>query len=43
MKYHECFIFSVSKDILKISYDRLATNIPNDGDHKEAVYNTNTP
>ena len=33
MKYHECFTFSVSKDILKISYDRLATNIPNDGGH----------
>ena len=31
MKYHECFIFSVSKDILKISYDRLATIIRNDG------------
>ena len=30
MKYHECFIFSASKEILKISYDRLVTNIRND-------------
>lgn len=31
MKYHECDIFSVSKDMLKLSYDRLNTNIRNDG------------
>jgi len=43
MKYHECFIVSVGKDILKISYDRLTTNIRNDGGNKEAVYDTNTP
>ena len=42
MKYHECFIFSVSEDILKISNDRLATNIRNDKGNKEGVYDTNT-
>ena len=38
--FSDIFLF---KDILKISYDRLATNIRNDKGNKEGVYDTNTP